>query len=208
MTKWIRKGAELSTDNDARDTNDKALWRCACAVRHQLFPLIDIPQSQSRRPVWASDCGGVKFGRGGGRNIRWRVVRLRGEGGCNGPGAGYFSTWIRRHWGGALSLYTALTTHQKLAGVIGLSCWLPLRNSFPEAAANSPNKDVHTLQCHGEADPLVPLTFGRLTADKVKTIINPNNVTFKSYAGMAHSSSPQEMMDVKQFIEKQLPPIN
>ncbi|GCB61937.1 hypothetical protein scyTo_0007136, partial [Scyliorhinus torazame] len=110
--------------------------------------------------------------------------------------------------GGALSLYTALTTHQKLAGVIGLSCWLPLRNSFPEAAANSPNKDVHTLQCHGEADPLVPLTFGRLTADKVKTIINPNNVTFKSYAGMAHSSSPQEMMDVKQFIEKQLPPIN
>uniref|UniRef100_A0A8D1TCK7 Acyl-protein thioesterase 1 n=1 Tax=Sus scrofa TaxID=9823 RepID=A0A8D1TCK7_PIG len=34
--------------------------------------------------------------------------------------------------GGALSLYTALTTHQKLAGVTALSCWLPLRSSFPE----------------------------------------------------------------------------
>lgn len=32
--------------------------------------------------------------------------------------------------GGALSLYTALTTHQKLAGVVALSCWLPLRTSF------------------------------------------------------------------------------
>jgi hypothetical protein len=34
--------------------------------------------------------------------------------------------------GGALSLYTALTSQHKLAGVIALSCWLPLRNSFPQ----------------------------------------------------------------------------
>lgn len=34
--------------------------------------------------------------------------------------------------GGALSLYTALSTHQKLAGVIALSCWLPLRNSLSQ----------------------------------------------------------------------------
>ncbi|XP_017328297.1 acyl-protein thioesterase 1 isoform X3 [Ictalurus punctatus] len=51
--------------------------------------------------------------------------------------------------GGALSLYTALKTHQKLAGVVALSCWLPLRNSLSK-----------------------------------------------------------EMMDIKQFIEKQLPPID
>ncbi|XP_051878794.1 acyl-protein thioesterase 1 [Pristis pectinata] len=110
--------------------------------------------------------------------------------------------------GGALSLYTALTTHQKLGGVIALSCWLPLRNAFPEAAVNSPNKDIHVLQCHGEDDALVPLTFGDLTADKLKTIINPDNVTFKSYPHMMHSSCPREMLDVKAFIEKQLPPIN
>ncbi|XP_067887948.1 acyl-protein thioesterase 1 isoform X2 [Heterodontus francisci] len=79
---------------------------------------------------------------------------------------------------------------------------------FSQAAADSPNKDIHALQCHGEADPLVPLTFGVLTVDKLKTIINPDNVVFKSYKGMMHGSCPQEMMDVKQFIEKQLPPIN
>eukprot|EP00062_Callorhinchus_milii_P020029 gi/632975236/ref/XP_007904114.1/ PREDICTED: acyl-protein thioesterase 1 [Callorhinchus milii] len=110
--------------------------------------------------------------------------------------------------GGALSLYTALTTHQKLGGVIGLSCWLPLRDSLSQAVANGPNKEIHVLQCHGEADPLVPLMFGSLTAQKLKTIINPNNFTFKTYLDMKHSSSHQEMMDVKEFIEKQLPPIN
>lgn len=33
--------------------------------------------------------------------------------------------------GGALSLYSSLVTSHSLAGVIALSCWLPLRDSFP-----------------------------------------------------------------------------
>ncbi|KAK1172809.1 acyl-protein thioesterase 1-like isoform X2 [Acipenser oxyrinchus oxyrinchus] len=110
--------------------------------------------------------------------------------------------------GGALSLYTALTSQQRLAGVVALSCWLPLRSSFPQAAANSVNKEISILQCHGEADPLVPLVFGCLTVEKLKSIVSPANINFKTYPGMPHSSCPQEMMDIKQFIEKQLPPIN
>nr|CAJ81346.1 lysophospholipase I [Xenopus tropicalis] len=110
--------------------------------------------------------------------------------------------------GGALSLYTALTTQQKLAGVVALSCWLPLRSSFPQAAANSANKDVAVLQCHGESDPLVPLMFGTLTSEKLKTIISPANINFKTYSGLMHSSCNQEMTDIKQFIDKQLPPVN
>uniref|UniRef100_A0A8C9SFL4 Acyl-protein thioesterase 1 n=1 Tax=Scleropages formosus TaxID=113540 RepID=A0A8C9SFL4_SCLFO len=72
----------------------------------------------------------------------------------------------------------------------------------------SSNKDVHILQCHGEADPLVPLVFGCLTVEKLKSFVDPANVQFKTYPRMPHSSCPQEMMDIKQFIEKQLPPIN
>uniref|UniRef100_A0A3P8ZQQ3 Acyl-protein thioesterase 1 n=1 Tax=Esox lucius TaxID=8010 RepID=A0A3P8ZQQ3_ESOLU len=109
--------------------------------------------------------------------------------------------------GGALSLYTALTTQQKLGGVVALSCWLPLRNSFPQASANSANKEMNVLQCHGEADPLVPVTFGCLTVEKLKTLCNPSNITFKTYPRMPHSACPEEMMDIKEFIEKQLPPI-
>ncbi|XP_018422794.1 PREDICTED: acyl-protein thioesterase 1 isoform X4 [Nanorana parkeri] len=77
---------------------------------------------------------------------------------------------------------------------------------FSQAAANSANKDVCVLQCHGESDPLVPLMFGSLTSEKLKSIINPANINFKTYAGLAHSSCNQEMSDIKQFIEKQIPP--
>ncbi|KAG8442051.1 hypothetical protein GDO86_011010 [Hymenochirus boettgeri] len=110
--------------------------------------------------------------------------------------------------GGALSLYTALTSQQKLAGVIALSCWLPMRSSFPQAAVNSANKEISILQCHGESDPLVPLVFGTLTSEKLKTIINPANVNFKTYSGLMHSSCAQEMRDIKHFIDKQLPPVD
>ncbi len=33
--------------------------------------------------------------------------------------------------GGALSLFSSLSTKHNLAGVVALSCWLPLRDSFP-----------------------------------------------------------------------------
>ncbi|XP_058286479.1 acyl-protein thioesterase 1 [Hylobates moloch] len=110
--------------------------------------------------------------------------------------------------GGALSLYTALTTQQKLAGVTALSCWLPLRASFPQGPISGANRDISVLQCHGDYDPLVPLMFGSLMVEKLKTLVNPANVTFKTYEGMMHSSCQQEMMDVKQFIDKLLPPID
>uniref|UniRef100_A0A8B9YQP8 Acyl-protein thioesterase 1 n=1 Tax=Bos mutus grunniens TaxID=30521 RepID=A0A8B9YQP8_BOSMU len=53
----------------------------------------------------------------------------------------------------------------------------------------------------------VTLMFGSLTAEKLKTLVNPANVTFRTYAGMMHSSCQQEMMDIKQFIYKLLPPV-
>ncbi|XP_014013321.1 acyl-protein thioesterase 1-like isoform X2 [Salmo salar] len=95
--------------------------------------------------------------------------------------------------GGALSLYTALTAQQKLGGAVALSCWLPLQHTFP--------------QCHGEADPLVPIMFRCLTMEKLKTLCNPSNITFNTVKGILNSCVQQEIMDIKKFIEKQLPPI-
>uniref|UniRef100_A0A3Q4GHN9 palmitoyl-protein hydrolase n=1 Tax=Neolamprologus brichardi TaxID=32507 RepID=A0A3Q4GHN9_NEOBR len=91
--------------------------------------------------------------------------------------------------GGALSLYTALTCQHQLAGVVALSCWLPLHRSFP--SASSGNKNLPILQCH----------------KKLKSIVNPQMITFKTFPGLPHSSCPQEMAAVKEFIEKLLPRI-
>lgn len=60
-----------------------------------------------------------------------------------------------------------------------------------QASANSANKDMHVLQCHGDADPLVPFIFGSQTAEKMKSLVNPANVTFKSYRGLPHSACPE-----------------
>ncbi|XP_019960214.1 acyl-protein thioesterase 2 [Paralichthys olivaceus] len=107
--------------------------------------------------------------------------------------------------GGALSLYTALTCQHQLAGVVALSCWLPLHSSFP--SESSSKKNLPILQCHGEADVMIPKQFGNMTADKLQSIVNPQMITFKTYPGLAHCSCPQEMAAVKEFIEKHLPRI-
>ncbi|KAI3358823.1 hypothetical protein L3Q82_015220, partial [Scortum barcoo] len=91
--------------------------------------------------------------------------------------------------GGALSLYTALTCQHQLAGVVALSCWLPLHQSFP--SASSGHKNIPILQCHGEMDVLIPLQIGALTAEKLKHIINPQMITFKTYHGLSHGSNHQ-----------------
>lgn len=107
--------------------------------------------------------------------------------------------------GGALSLYTALTCQHQLAGVVALSCWLPLHRSFPEASTG--HKNLPILQCHGEADPMIPLQYGSLTAGKLKHIVSPHMITFKTFPKLTHCSSSEEMAVVKEFIEKYLPRI-
>lgn len=50
--------------------------------------------------------------------------------------------------GGALALYSAMTYPEKLAGVIGLSCWLPLHSTFPASKIcpdSTPSELFHLL---------------------------------------------------------------
>lgn len=57
--------------------------------------------------------------------------------------------------------------------------------------ASSGNKNLPILQCHGEMDVMIPAQFGAMTAEKLKLIVNPQLITFKTYPGLSHSSSPQ-----------------
>ncbi|XP_070555979.1 acyl-protein thioesterase 1-like [Ptychodera flava] len=105
--------------------------------------------------------------------------------------------------GGAVALYSALTMSKPLAGVVGLSTWLPLHKQFPEALKG--NKETPILQCHGTADPMVKLPFGEMTSQTLSKM--NSKVTFKTYKGMAHGSCDEEMRDVQIFINKNLPPL-
>ncbi|RXG61480.1 Acyl-protein thioesterase 1 [Armadillidium vulgare] len=103
--------------------------------------------------------------------------------------------------GGALALYSSFTNKNTLAGVVALSCWLPLRNEFPAGILGNSNTPI--LQCHGESDPVVPYKFGELTSQLLKQCTT--NSEFKSYRDLLHSSSDEEMNDVKNFVAKCLP---
>lgn len=105
--------------------------------------------------------------------------------------------------GGALSLYSALTYPKKLAGVVALSCWLPLHRSFP-AALTDANKSIPILQCHGDADFVVPFSWGKASQQVLSSFVDNAKYSFKEYHGLGHSSSSAELRDVLQFISTNL----
>ncbi|XP_065351103.1 acyl-protein thioesterase 1 [Cloeon dipterum] len=104
--------------------------------------------------------------------------------------------------GGALALYSALRSNKTLGGVMALSCWLPMHRQFPGAAVG--NKDIPFVQCHGDCDPVVPYKWGQATATLMKQFLS--KAEFRTYRGMAHGSSDEEMRDLKKFLEANLPP--
>ena len=58
--------------------------------------------------------------------------------------------------GGAVALYTALTSSYKFAGVLGIGTWLPLQNTFPrELKSLDVKKTTEFLCIHGENDHFV-----------------------------------------------------
>ncbi|XP_077991117.1 acyl-protein thioesterase 1-like isoform X2 [Glandiceps talaboti] len=105
--------------------------------------------------------------------------------------------------GGAVALHSALTLSKPLAGIIGLSTWLPLHKQYP-GVLKPDNKDTPILQCHGSSDPMVQYKYGELTNTKLKEM--NSKVIFKTYPGMAHGSCDAEMKDVEEFIRNCLPP--
>ena len=57
--------------------------------------------------------------------------------------------------GGGLAVHTGLRYPKPLAGILALSCWLPLHKEYP-AHLSPANKHIPMLQCHGDGDVIVP----------------------------------------------------
>lgn len=104
--------------------------------------------------------------------------------------------------GGALALYSALKCTVQLAGIIALSCWLPLHKEFPAGVVG--NKETPYFQCHGDKDLIVPYKWGQMSYSFLKEFVRQSE--FHTYKGMQHESSREEMKDLKGFIERIVPP--
>lgn len=112
--------------------------------------------------------------------------------------------------GGAMSLFTGLTTQHKLAGIFGLSCYLVLGGkvkSLAEESGNA-NKASKWFMGHGDADPLVKYDWGVRTAEVLKKDLGVADLEFKTYHGLGHSADPLEIDHVEAFLRKCLPPVS
>ncbi len=61
--------------------------------------------------------------------------------------------------GGAMALYCGLRHESRLAGLIALSCYLPLAQRLAAERATA-NRNVPIFMAHGAADPVVPFALG------------------------------------------------
>ena len=105
--------------------------------------------------------------------------------------------------GGSLALHTGLMFKKQLGGIIALSSWLPLHELFTSQSKEHSlqNQKCKLFQAHGSQDPVVNFKFGQLSHNCLKTSVLENPV-FKVYPGMGHESSPQELADIKSFIDE------
>ena len=102
--------------------------------------------------------------------------------------------------GGAITLHTGLRQSQPLAGLIALSCYLPLADVFStEAAAGS--AQVPIFLAHGIQDPVVPLARGSASRDALQTA--GYTVEWREYP-MPHSVCAEEIRDIAAFMKRVL----
>ena len=69
--------------------------------------------------------------------------------------------------GGAIALHTATRTHYKLAGVVALSCYLPIAEKLA-AEESGNNKHTPFFLGHGSYDPVVPFDLGKSSFQALK----------------------------------------
>lgn len=106
--------------------------------------------------------------------------------------------------GGALALTAGLRSERRLAGIVSLSCWLPMRSKYPTMLSDV-TRDTEIFMGHGTADQVIDFKFGEKSADFIRSL--DRKIHFHAYAGLTHSSSAEGMNDVRDFVARLLPPL-
>ena len=103
--------------------------------------------------------------------------------------------------GGAIALHTALRHTQPLAGVLGLSTYLPLKDTLP-AQKTVENQSTPIFMAHGNADEVIRIETA--LSSRQQLLDSGYSVEWHEYP-MAHSVNTNEIADIRQFLLKILP---
>jgi len=98
--------------------------------------------------------------------------------------------------GGAIALHAGLRHTETLAGVMGLSTYLPLRDRLA-GEASAANKDTGIFMAHGSMDPMVPPQLGELSRDALQAA--GYSVAWHSYP-MQHQVCLEEIREIGSWL--------
>jgi phospholipase/carboxylesterase len=102
--------------------------------------------------------------------------------------------------GGALALHAGLRYREKLAGVMALSCYLPLPQTLATEAHRS-NLPASVFMSHGESDNVIPMIVA--AASRRQLVELGYAVEWHEYR-MAHSVCKEEILDIGEWLKQVL----
>ena len=103
--------------------------------------------------------------------------------------------------GGAMALYGGTRYSERLAGIIGLSCYQVLAGRFA-AERNPANQATPIFLAHGTQDPVVLPALGEAARQQLQAA--GYTVEWHAYS-MPHSVCPEEVADIAAWLRRVLP---
>lgn len=102
--------------------------------------------------------------------------------------------------GGAIALYTALTNHYNLAGILALSTYLPIEDETISQLTKHAGK-MPIFMAHGEFDDVIQIRH----AEHSKQVLENNGIVVQWHSyPMAHSVSADEIGHLSSWLKSQL----
>lgn len=102
--------------------------------------------------------------------------------------------------GGAMALHAGLRHPGRLAGILALSCYIPLASKF--ASERRPaNQNTPIFIAHGDCDAVIPMRYGKQSAETLEGL--GYSVEWRDY-GMGHEVCWEEIRDIAQWLERVL----
>lgn len=101
--------------------------------------------------------------------------------------------------GGAMALYSGLRYPQRLAGILALSCYLPMATKL-SVEASLANRDVPIFMAHGDADNIVDMALATVSHNYLQQA--GYHIDFHLYPKMAHGVCQQEVSDAAMWVRR------
>jgi len=102
--------------------------------------------------------------------------------------------------GCAMTLQTGLRHQEKLAGLLGLSGYLPIHHKL-STERHSANHDTPIFLAHGKSDPIIPFDRAEMSRDFLQAL--GYRVEWHEYA-MPHSVCEEEIADIGVWLKRVL----